>query len=92
MFEQLRQIGPSSPSRKWAAGRTNNAEYLLEHLLDILKVVNIKGGEAEDLLAETLGKENASLFLHEFSSWMRSPFAELEDWDRFVQYPTRNKT
>jgi hypothetical protein len=92
IFEKLRQVGPSSPSRRWAAGRTNNAEHLLEHFMDVLKIVEIKGGEAEDFLAESLGRDDAQLFLHEFSSWMRSPFDSLEDWDRFIQYPSRTKT
>jgi hypothetical protein len=91
VFDGLRQTGPSSPSRRWAAGGTNNAEHLLEHVMDILRIVEIKGGEAEDFLAAHVGKDSASLFLHELSSWMRSPFDSLEDWDRFVQYPSRNK-
>jgi regulator of sirC expression with transglutaminase-like and TPR domain len=50
--------------------------------------VDIKGanGKAEDLLQEFLGRENARLFLHELENWLRSPFQEIEEWDRRVQY------
>lgn len=68
--------------------RSNNADFLLEYVVAILKTVDVKGaaGQAEDLLAEFLGRENARLFLHELEAWLRSPFAKLEDWDRCVQY------
>jgi hypothetical protein len=70
----------------------SNSEFLLEYILAILKTVDIKsaGGQAEDLLAEFLGKEHATLFLHELRAWMRSPYGELEVWDRWVQYGKPN--
>ena len=63
-------------------------EFLLEYVVAILKTLELKdsSGRAEDLLAEFLGRENARLFLHELESWMRSPYQELGDWDRVMQY------
>ena len=68
--------------------RANNAEFLLEYIVAILKTVDIKGsgGQAEDMLQEFLGRENTRLFLHELRAWLRSPYVSLEDWDRHVQY------
>ncbi|KAL8936397.1 MAG: hypothetical protein Q9216_004956 [Gyalolechia sp. 2 TL-2023] len=68
--------------------RANNAEFLLEYIVAILKTVDVKGsgGQAEDMLQEFLGRENTRLFLHELRAWLRSPYTSLEDWDRHVQY------
>lgn len=68
--------------------RTNNAEFLLEYIIAILKTVDINGsaGQAEDMLQEFLGRDNTRLFLHELKAWLRSPYVVLEDWDRHVQY------
>lgn len=68
--------------------RGENADFLLEYIVAILKTVEIKGGagQAEDLLQEFLGRENARLFLHELEAWLKSPYTKLEDWDRHVQY------
>lgn len=68
--------------------RANNAEFLLEYIVAILKTVEIKGcsGQAEEMLGDFLGRDNARLFLHELSSWLRSPYTRLQDWDRHVQY------
>ncbi|KAK3321549.1 hypothetical protein B0H66DRAFT_173942 [Apodospora peruviana] len=69
--------------------RRNNAEFLLEYIVAILKTVDIQGcaGQAEQMLAEFLGRDHARLFLHELRSWMRSPCQSLVAWDREVQYP-----
>lgn len=68
--------------------RGNNAEFLLEYIIAILRTVDVKGsaGQAEELLRDFLGRDNARLFLHELQSWLRSPYTSLEDWDRNVQY------
>lgn len=68
--------------------RGNNAEFLLEYVIAILRTVDVKGsaGQAEELLRDFVGRDNARLFLHELSSWLRSPYMSLEDWDRNVQY------
>ena len=68
--------------------RSNNAEFLLEYIVAILKTVDIQGsgGQAEDMLQEFLGREATRLFLHELRAWLRSPYTSLEDWDRHVQY------
>lgn len=68
--------------------RANNAEFLLEYVIAILRTVDIKGsaGQAEELLQEFIGRANARLFLHELNSWLRSPYSSLQDWDRHVQY------
>ncbi|PWY87979.1 RING finger domain protein [Aspergillus sclerotioniger CBS 115572] len=68
--------------------RGNNAEFLLEYIIAILRTVDIKGsaGQAEELLRDFIGRGNARLFLHELQAWLRSPYSSLEDWDRNVQY------
>ncbi|KAL5359764.1 RING finger domain protein [Aspergillus floccosus] len=77
--------------------RGNNAEFLLEYTIAILRTVDIKGsaGQAEELLRDFIGRGNARLFLHELQAWLRSPYTSLEDWDRHVQYedtPSGNAT
>lgn len=68
--------------------RANNAEFLLEYIIAVLKSVDIigSGGQAENMLADFLGRDNTRLFLHELRAWLRSPFTKLTDWDRAVQY------
>ncbi|CAI7590631.1 unnamed protein product [Penicillium palitans] len=68
--------------------RANNAEFLLEYVIAILRTVDLKGsaGQAEELLRDFIGRENACLFLHELQAWLRSPYNSLGDWDRHVQY------
>lgn len=65
-----------------------NIEFLIEYVVAMLKKLDIKGadGGAKDLVAEFLATDNASLFLHELESWLRSPYERLDDWDRHVQY------
>lgn len=69
--------------------RTPSTEFLLEFIVSMLKSVEMMGnlGAAQDALADYLGREFARLFLHELRSWLRSPYATLEEWDRAVQYP-----
>ncbi|KAM0284126.1 hypothetical protein ACHAQH_002114 [Verticillium albo-atrum] len=69
--------------------RANNAEFLLEYIVAILKTVDIQGsmGQAEELIQEFLGRENTRLLLHELRAWLRSPYMALENWDNAVQYP-----
>lgn len=73
--------------------RANNAEFLLEYIIGIMKTVDLKGsgGHAEELLKEFLGRDDAKLFLHELRAWLRSPYVALEDWDRNVQYSEDKK-
>ena len=68
--------------------RARNAEFLGEYILAIIKSIDIRGssGQAEELLQEFIGRENARLFLHELESWLRSPYKKLRDWDEAVQY------
>jgi len=68
--------------------RANNAEFLLEYIVAILKTVDVQGsgGQAEDMLQDFLGREHTRLFLHELRAWLRSPYTSLDDWDRHVQY------
>jgi hypothetical protein len=79
-------LGSTSPSRRWFAGHLKSAEHLLDYIMEMIKVTDIKGGRAEELLIEHFGEEDTPLFLHELSSWLRSPFATLEDWDGIIQY------
>lgn len=78
---------PSSGDRL-ARRRANNAEFLLEYVIAILKTVDIQGsqGQAEEMLKDFLGRENTRLLLHELKSFLRSPYS-LDVWDRKVQYP-----
>ncbi|ETS73482.1 hypothetical protein PFICI_14428 [Pestalotiopsis fici W106-1] len=70
--------------------RANNAEFLLEYIIAILKTVDMQGsqGQAEDMLQEFLGREHTRLLLHELKSFLRSPSISLQAWDRTVQYPS----
>lgn len=84
---------PTPPARpgpqRLEERRANNAEFLLEYVIAILRTVDIKGsaGQAEELLRDFIGRDNARLFLHELLAWLRSPYTSLHDWDRHVQYP-----
>jgi len=68
--------------------RANNAEFLLEYIVAILKTVDMQGsgGQAEEMLHEFLGRDNTRLFLHELRAWLRSPYTSLDAWDSHVQY------
>lgn len=83
VFEFLNPDNASGSDR-----RANNAEFLLEYIVAILKTVDIRdsGGQAEDMIQEFLGRDATRLFLHELRAWLRSPYTSLEDWDRHVQY------
>lgn len=72
--------------------RANNAEFLLEYIVAILKTVDIQGsqGQAEEMLKDFLGRDHTKLLLHELKNFLRSPWS-LEAWDRKVQYPTAKK-
>ncbi|KAL2014382.1 hypothetical protein VTN00DRAFT_1907 [Thermoascus crustaceus] len=85
---QGQQRVPRPGQQRLANRRANNAEFLLEYIIAILRTVDIKGsaGQAEELLQEFIGRDNARLFLHELQSWLRSPYTSLQDWDRNVQY------
>ncbi|CAJ2508879.1 Uu.00g139050.m01.CDS01 [Anthostomella pinea] len=63
--------------------RANNAEFLLEYVIAILKTVDIQGsqGQAIDMLVGFIGRENSTLLLHELRNFLRSPLS-LEAWDR----------
>ncbi|KAK3346795.1 hypothetical protein B0T25DRAFT_552913 [Lasiosphaeria hispida] len=73
--------------------RHDNAEFLLEYIIAILKTVDThsSSGQAEDMLSEFLGRDNARLFLHELRNWLRSPAQSLVAWDREVQYPSEHR-
>lgn len=80
----LSQDGDSSEGRR---RRQNNAEFVLEYVVAILKTVDIQAssGHAENLLSDFIGRENCRIFLHELRSFVRSPYS-IEAWDRHVQY------
>ena len=85
VFEFLNADGPDEAGVRRKA---NNAEFLLEYIIAIMKTVDIKGsgGQAEDMLQEFLGRDNTRLFLHELRAWLRSPYISLGAWDKHVQY------
>ena len=67
---------------------SRNAEFLIEYVVGILKSVDLRGsaGQAEEMLSEILGKENAQIFTHELNAFVRSPFMALQPFDNFAQY------
>ncbi|KAI9676907.1 MAG: hypothetical protein M1817_006746 [Caeruleum heppii] len=97
VFDFLTVEGSSSSNgANGAVRRANNAEFLLEYIVAILKSVDIQGsgGQAEDMIQDFLGRRDTRLFLHELRAWLRSPHTSLSDWDRAVQYresPTRDE-
>ncbi|KAK3486227.1 hypothetical protein B0T13DRAFT_159137 [Neurospora crassa] len=84
----------SNASERELTRRRNNAEFLLEYIIAILKTVDIQGsaGQAEDMLADFLGRDHARLFLHELRSWLRSPAHSIVAWDKEVKYPQASST
>lgn len=75
---------PEVPSKR----RARNAEFLGEYVVATIRSIDIRGstGQAEELIQEFLGRDNARLFLHELESWLRSPYERVQDWDEAVQY------
>ncbi|RYO78936.1 hypothetical protein DL764_010068 [Monosporascus ibericus] len=94
VFEFLRSLPTAAQSSgdRLTRRRANNAEFLLEYVVAILKTVDIQGsqGQAEEMLKDFLGRENTRLLLHELKSFLRSPYS-LEVWDRKVQYPNAKR-
>lgn len=88
VFNSFGADGHSEEHNDAKKRRADNAEFLLEYIIGILKTVNLKGsgGQAEELLKDFIGRDEARLFLHELGAWLRSPYVTLEDWDRNVQY------
>ena len=85
VFEFLNSTSaPDGQSKR----RPRNAEFLGAYVLAILRSIDIRGstGQAEEMLQEFIGRDNARLFLHELESWLRSPYEQLRDWDEAVQY------
>ncbi|KAI9745946.1 MAG: hypothetical protein M1818_000627 [Claussenomyces sp. TS43310] len=93
LTSHMSDIHPAGTSNTRHDRRANNAEFLLEYIVAILKTVDTQGagGQAEDMLQEFLGRDNTILFLHELRAWLRSPYTNLADWDRAVQYPVTGK-
>ena len=81
-------LNPDAPSHESIERRARNAEFLMEYIIAILKSIDIKGsaGQAQELLQDFLGRDHTRLFLHELAAWLRSPYENLKDWDRAVQY------
>jgi len=87
VFEFL-NFTPSSGYDPTTKHTARNTEFLISYILAILHYIDIRGsaGQAEELLHEFLGQDNAKLLLHELETWLRSPFERLRDWDDAVQY------
>ena len=81
-------LNSDSPSFGRADRRATNAEYLLEYVVSIISSIDMKGsaGQAQELLQDYLGRDNARLFFHELEAWLRSPYESLKDWDSSTQY------
>jgi hypothetical protein len=81
---QTESTGPAVPEAT-RRRRQNNAEFVLEYIIAILKTVDIQSDHAEELLTDFLGRDHTKLFLHELRNFLRSPYS-VEAWDRHVQY------
>jgi hypothetical protein len=81
--------GPAAAAgRKRGERASIRDEWLVRFVVDVLAAVPARSCEAVELLAPHLGGEAlAQLFLHELASWLRSPCATVEAWDRWVRYP-----
>ncbi|KAH7018326.1 uncharacterized protein B0I36DRAFT_37899 [Microdochium trichocladiopsis] len=95
VFEFLRTPAASaaqSSTDGMTRRRANNAEFLLEYIIAILKTVDMQGsqGQAEEMLRDFLGRDNARLLLHELRNFLRTS-SSIEAWDREVQYPRPRK-
>ncbi|KAK4447724.1 E3 ubiquitin-protein ligase [Podospora aff. communis PSN243] len=88
------QQGSSSQQPQAKSRKRDNAEFLLEYIVAVVKTVDLQdsAGQAEDLLSNFLGRDDARLFLHELRNWLRSPCQSLAVWDREVQYPDRRRS
>jgi Ring finger domain len=78
VFDFLRSTtGESGGERR----RANNAEFLLEYIIAILKSMDLKSsnGHAEELLKDFIGRDNTRTFIHELQAWLRSPYQHLRD-------------
>ena len=73
-------LDPASAREEPSRRPARNAEFLGVYILAVLKSIDIRGsaGQAEELLQEFLGRDNARLFLHELGSWLRSPYENYE--------------
>ena len=89
-LQVFQYLNPHTIGQEGVTRRADKAEFLLEYIVAILKTVDVKGCQAEDMLQEYLGRDNTRLFLHELKAWLRSPYTTLEDWDRHVQYNTHS--
>ncbi|KJZ77111.1 hypothetical protein HIM_03432 [Hirsutella minnesotensis 3608] len=67
---------------------TVTLERMVNHIVMLLHHAGIRSSDGliENDLTRHLGRENANQLLHELNSFLRSPFATLEEWDRHVQY------
>lgn len=92
-FLHLPPSNPQGADDTTTRRRANNAEFLLEYIIAILKTVDIQGsqGQAQNLLQEFLGRDHARLLLHELKSFLRSPYTSLGAWDCHVQYDQSKK-
>ena len=61
---------------------------MIEYIIAILRNNELRGadGKVEELVKDFLGLENTRQLLHELEAWLRSPYGNLRDWDRWVQY------
>ncbi|ORY27653.1 hypothetical protein BCR39DRAFT_594419 [Naematelia encephala] len=70
-----------------------DVEFLTNHILALLKAVDIRSDPAVRLLSEYLDNPDgpnyprgAEHFAHELYSFLRSPYKELRKWDEVAQY------
>lgn len=79
--ESTAPVMPEATRRR----RQNNAEFVLEYIIAILKTVDVQSDHTEELLKDFLGRDHTNLFLHELRNFLRSPYS-VDAWDRHVQY------
>ena len=61
-------------------------EFLVGYGVSIASQLELRSDSATRLMSEFLGERDAEHFLHETSSFLRSPYSDIRNYDRAVQY------
>ncbi|KAK9355045.1 hypothetical protein V1523DRAFT_406144 [Lipomyces doorenjongii] len=75
---------------KGVLATSKEIEFLTLYITSMLQLIDVqtaKGARvALNILSDYLGTTNASIFLHELCSFLRSPYKTVAEYDRTVQY------
>lgn len=69
-----------------------NRDFLLQYFIAIAKSLDLQSERAINMLGEILGRDRAEHFVHEVTTFARSPFTDITRFDAFVQYSEENGT